>query len=222
MIPSARFARRAVLSPKRRREYLETIFAESKLLNHLFRNLLDMTSLERGTLPTTKQWVPLEEVIGTALNRLDESLGSRRVEVTIPDEASLVPIDAVLFGQVFFNLVDNAIKYSPSGTPIEILARRRERAVEVDVADRGPGIPVGEEERIFQKFCRAGDAPRGGMGIGLSICRSILLVHGGTIRCENRLDGGACFRFVIPREMEPPPMVCSPSVSARGHLQLVR
>jgi two-component system sensor histidine kinase KdpD len=212
----------AALSPKRRREHLETIFAEAKLLNHLFRNLVDMTSLERGALRTNKQWVPLEEVIGTALCRLDEALGSRRVEITIPEDAALVPIDAILFGQVFLNLVDNAIKYTPSETPIEIRARRRETWVEVDVADRGPGIPFGEEERIFEKFCRPPDASRGGMGLGLSICRSILWLHGGTIRCENRLDGGACFRLVVPREGEPPPMVCPPPVSARAHLQLVR
>lgn len=192
------------LAPARRQEYLETISDEASRLNRLVRNLLNMTSLEAGALTARKEWQPLEEVVGVALNRLEEQLALRKIRVAIDPDAALVPIDATLLEQVLLNLVENATRYTPDGSPIEIRATRVEGGVQVEVADHGPGIPAGQEEQIFEKFRRAGPPSKGGMGLGLTICRGIITVHGGRIWCENRPDGGASFIFVLPREQEVP------------------
>jgi K+-sensing histidine kinase KdpD len=192
-------------SPERREEYLVTISDEASRMNRLVHNLLNMTSLEAGALRVrNKEWQPLEEVIGVALNRLDEQLDDRLVHVEIPPDASLVPFDATLVEQVFVNLVENAIKYTPSTSAISIAARRLAHAVEVTVADSGPGVPAGEEESIFEKFHRAASAGPG-MGIGLTICRGIVVAHGGTIRYVPAEGGGASFRFTLPLDEAGPP-----------------
>jgi two-component system sensor histidine kinase KdpD len=110
-----------------------------------------------------------------------------------------VPLDAVLIEQVFINLLENAVKYTPPGTPVEISAAGVDGAVRVDVADRGPGLPPGEELRIFEKFYRVPVATAtSGVGLGLTICRGIITAHGGRIWAENRPGGGAVFRFTLP------------------------
>ncbi|HXX67839.1 MAG TPA: DUF4118 domain-containing protein [Polyangiaceae bacterium] len=195
---------RGEMAPTRRREYLETISDEANRLNRLVRNLLNMTSLEAGALTARKEWQPLEEVVGVALNRLEEPLGGRPIRVEIAPDAAIVPFDATLLEQVLLNLVENATRYTPEGSPIDIRATRVEGGVQVEVADRGPGVPAGREEEIFQKFRRAGSPHEGGMGLGLTICRGIITVHGGRIWCENRPGGGATFRFVLPREQDVP------------------
>jgi two-component system, OmpR family, sensor histidine kinase KdpD len=193
------------LSAGRRQEYMETISEEANRLNQLVRNLLNMTALEAHTLRVDKEWHLLEEVIGVALTRLAESLKERPVEVAIPSDALWVPLDASLIEQVFINLVENAIMYAPGTSAIEIRARRVENEVEIEVADHGPGIPLGEEQSVFAKFHRAASTA-GGMGLGLTICKGIVTVHGGRIWCENRAGGGAVFRFVLPAEGQPPVM----------------
>jgi two-component system sensor histidine kinase KdpD len=193
------------LTEARRAEYLTDISDEASRMNRLVRNLLDMTSLEAGALRVrNKQWQPLEEVIGVALNRLDEQLDDRPVRAHVPSEASLVPFDATLIEQLFINLVENAIKYTPASSPISIVARRVLDGVEVAVEDSGPGVPLGEEESIFEKFHRAArNGP--GMGIGLTICRGIVMAHGGKIWYERGERGGASFRFVLPLDEPVPP-----------------
>jgi two-component system sensor histidine kinase KdpD len=192
-----------VLPKARRREYLRTISDEASRLNRLVRNLLDMTSLEAGAMRARKEWQPLEEVVGVALNRLEEPLQGRRVNVQIPVEVSLAPFDASLIEQVLINLVENAIKHTAQDAAIEISARRVSEGVEVQVADSGPGVQPGMEDQIFEKFHRESTG-RGGMGIGLTICRGIVTAHGGRIWCENRPSGGASFRFLLPFDGEPP------------------
>jgi two-component system, OmpR family, sensor histidine kinase KdpD len=197
----------------RRGEYLATISEEASRLDRLVRNLLDMTSLEAGSLRVrNKEWQSLEEVIGVALNRLEEQLGSRPVVVRIPSDAALAPFDATLVGQVIINLVENAIKYTPLEAVIEINARPVEQGVEVEVADSGPGVPSGQEETIFEKFHRAAHTSRG-MGIGLTICRGIVVAHGGRIWYEHRKPVGSSFRFVLPRDAAGPAMDRLPEVS---------
>lgn len=183
------------------RELLDTISSEAGRLNRLVRNLLDMTRLEAGALRVKKEWQPLEEIVGAVLNRLDDQLQGRPVSVSL--DPALVPLDEVTVDQVLTNLLENALRYTPSGSPIEITARRVEGGVEVEVADRGPGIPAGEEERIFEKFHRAA-AGKGGVGLGLTICRGIVAAHGGRLYVENRIGGGAAFRFTLPIVGEPP------------------
>jgi two-component system sensor histidine kinase KdpD len=193
------------LAPTRKMEYLSTISDEASRMNRLVRNLLDMTSLEAGVLRIrNKQWQPLEEVIGVALNRLEEQLEDRSVQVNIPSDASLVPFDATLVEQLLINLVENAIKYTPASSAISIETRRIDHGVEVVVADSGPGVPAGEEESIFEKFHRAARTGPG-MGIGLTICRGIVVAHGGKIWYEPGERGGASFHFVLPLDEAGPP-----------------
>jgi two-component system, OmpR family, sensor histidine kinase KdpD len=118
-----------------------------------------------------------------------------------------VPIDGLLIEQVLINLIENALKYTPAGSPIDISAKAATRAVTVEVADRGPGLPSGEEGRVFDKFYRSRDEGRGvGAGLGLTICRGIVTAHGGRIWAENRPGGGAAFRFTLPLAGPPPTM----------------
>jgi two-component system sensor histidine kinase KdpD len=110
----------------------------------------------------------------------------------------------LLLEQVFMNLFENAIKYTASGTPFSLSASDDPQKVTVELADRGPGILPGTEERIFDKFYRVGNSSGGGVGLGLAICRAIITAHGGTIRAENREGGGAVFRFTLSSAGVPP------------------
>jgi two-component system sensor histidine kinase KdpD len=195
-----------------RQELLKTVVEEAERLNRLIRNLLDMTRLESRAVKVRKEWLPLEEVIGSALTHLDARLGNREVSVVLPPNAPLVPCDPVLLEQMLINLLENASKYSNDA--IEISATFSADEVAVDVSDRGPGIPAGEEQRIFEKFHRsAHEGGRDGVGLGLTICQAIASAHGGGISALNREGGGATFRFTLPVEgappAEPPPVEVS-------------
>lgn len=195
----------AILDQGNRRELTQTIAEEAEHLNHIIRNVLDMTRLESRAISIKKEWQSLEEIVGVVLNRLSEKLRDRQVEVTLPDDLPLVPFDPLLIEQILMNLFDNALKYTPPGTPLEISAMIRDNEVITELADRGPGLPQGSEEHIFEKFVR-GSGPGGGIGLGLTICRAIITAHGGRIWAENRSDGGAVFRFALPLEGEQPAM----------------
>lgn len=198
-----------------RRELLESIYEEGQRLNRLVRNLLEMTRLESGSVEVKKELQPLEEVIGAALNRLDARLEGRDVRVRLPVDLPLVPIDAVLMEQVFLNLVENALRYTPPASPIEISARAGEAEVIVEVADRGPGVAAADVERIFEKFQRGGGRREpGGVGLGLAICRGVVRAHGGRIRVENRAGGGASFELALPAPSEPARAARSAEVEA--------
>jgi two-component system sensor histidine kinase KdpD len=193
------------LSPETRRELVESIAEEAGRMNRLVSNLLDMSRLESGALHPSKDWQSVEEVIGAALERLGARLTGRQVDVKLPAGLGLVPLDDVLIEQVVYNLVENAIKYTPPGTPIEIRAESNGREAGIEVLDRGPGLPPGEEQRVFEKFYRAREANRpGGIGLGLTIARGIVEAHGGSMTAANREGGGAMFRFTLPLEGEPP------------------
>src|SRR5580698_5317640 len=192
-----------------RRELLVTAHEEALRLNRLVRNLLDMTRLEAGALKVQKDAQPLEEVVGSALDRLEGRLRGRKVEVKVPSDLPLVAFDAILIEQVLINLLENAMKYSPAGTPIEVRAFGRENEIEVEVADRGAGIAKEDAERVFDKFFRVREAEGGGVGLGLTICRGIVEAHGGRIWVESREGGGAAFHFTLPtgaamRQSAPP------------------
>lgn len=189
------------LDPAVRRDLADTIVNEAERLERLVRNLLDMTRAEARVLPVTKEWQPLEEVIGAALASVERLLGARDVTVDVHQDLS-APFDAVLVQQVLVNLVENAVKYA-GNSAIEIGAKAATRGIEVVVADRGPGLPTGGETRVFEKFYR-GEKGGGGVGLGLSICDAIVTAHGGCIWAENREGGGAAFHFTLPLDSEPP------------------
>lgn len=195
------------LDERTQQELLESIRDEADRLNRLVQNLLEMTRLESGTLQLHREWHPLEEVIGAALARLSTRLGSRPVTVNIPRDLTLVPIDDVLIEQVLVNLLDNAVKYTPPDTAIRILATPTDGQVTVEVADGGPGLPRGEEDRVFEKFYRAASNDRRGAGLGLAICRGIVQAHGGRMWARNRPEGGVAFLFTLPVTGTPPASV---------------
>lgn len=193
-----------------RRDLLETIVEEAQRMTRMVNNLLDMVRVESGTVTTRKAWVPIEEVVGVARLRLDTLLADRPVEVRLPADPLLVAIDELLMEQVVVNLLENAARYTPPGTPVTIAAWQSGAEVIVEVADRGPGIPVGEEEAVFRKFYRLGalrpatNGASAGTGLGLAICRGVVMAHGGRIWVEGRPGGGASFRFALPADPPPP------------------
>jgi two-component system sensor histidine kinase KdpD len=186
------------------RELKEAIYEEAERLNRLVTNLLDMTRLESGSLQLSRDWHSLEELVGTALARLERGAKGRPIKVSIPADLPLVPVDGVLVEQVLVNLLDNALKYTPPGSAIRVTATSRDGAVTVEVADEGPGLPIGAEERVFETFYRGGSGQRG-FGLGLPICSAIVTAHGGRIWAENRPSRGAVFRFTLPLGDGPPP-----------------
>jgi two-component system sensor histidine kinase KdpD len=190
---------RGSLDAAGRRELLETVRDEAGRLSRLITNLLDLTRLDSGALQPRKELCPLEEIVGSALERMRPELGGRDVRLDLPAELLLVPVDPVLIEQVLTNLIENALRYSPAGSPLDIAAQVSDGSVAVSVADRGPGIPAGEEEHLFERFYRLEDGARAdATGLGLTICRAIVRAHGGDIRAENRPGGGSRFRFTLP------------------------
>jgi two-component system sensor histidine kinase KdpD len=185
------------------RELKEAIYEEAVRLNRLVTNLLDMTRLESGSLRLNRDWHSLEELVGSALGRLEAGLKGRVVRVAIPADLPLVPVDGVLVEQALVNLLENAVKYTGPDCPIEVTASAGDGVLTVEVADEGPGLPAGAEERVFEKFYRAESAQRG-FGLGLPICRAIVTAHGGQIRAERRHPRGTRFLFTLPLGEAPP------------------
>ena len=179
-----------------RRDLLENIRDEADRLTRLIHNLIETTRLESGA-SLKKEPNSIEDVIGTALERVEKLLAGRRVDTDLPENLPLVPMDPVLMELVFVNLIENAARHAPEG-PIELSARERMDALEIMVADRGPGVKPDDLERVFDKFYRASAAP--GAGLGLAICKAVVSAHGGTIRAENRPGGGAVFLLTLPRK----------------------
>jgi two-component system sensor histidine kinase KdpD len=201
-----------------RRDLLQTIYEEADRLNRLVSNLLEMTRLESGALQVHKEWQPLEEVIGAALTRLESQLHDHPLTTHLPADLPLVPLDSVLIEQVLINLLDNAIKYSPPGSPIALSAWATDDAVTVEVADRGAGLVPGDEQRIFEKLYRGRHTSRcNGVGLGLTICRGMVAAHGGHTWAESRPGGGTVLRFTLPVQGTPPPMATETEMSGDQH-----
>jgi two-component system, OmpR family, sensor histidine kinase KdpD len=194
------------LDAETQRELLRSVHEEAERLNRLVQNLLEMTRLESGSVQVRKDWHSIEELVGAALGRFNRRLGQRPIVTRIPADLPLVPLDPVLIEQVLVNLLDNALKYTPPESPIEIAARVEGDGVTVEVADRGPGLPPGEERRVFDKFYRGRAVADRGVGLGLAICQGIVEAHGGRIWAENRPGGGVAFRFTLAGKEPPPKM----------------
>jgi two-component system sensor histidine kinase KdpD len=163
-----------------------------------------MTRLELGEVTLRKDWVPLEEIIGSALTRLEKRLEGREVKVEIQNGIPLLLVDPVLIEQLMVNLLENADKYAPREVSIGIAAQDIGDGVAIEVTDQGPGFAPGEEARVFEKFYRGKHIGIAGVGLGLPICKGIAEVHGGTIAASNRATGGAVLRIVIPYGGIPP------------------
>jgi len=182
-----------------RHSLIETARGEADRLNRLVGNLLDMSRLESGAVHLHWEESDLQDVIGSALEQLGTRLQDRPIRVDIPDDLPLASLDFVMVSRVLVNVIDNAVKYSPVGSPIDIGAHAAGGYVEVTVADRGLGIPAEDLTRIFDKFYRV-QRPNNvtGTGLGLSISKGIIEAHGGFMAAENRTDGGTLITLALP------------------------
>lgn len=192
-----------------RRQLLETVADEAARLNRLLENILQISKLEAGAATPHRQWHVLEEIVGSALHRTRRDLVNHVVTLEIPADLPLLSVDGLLLEQVFVNLLENAARYTHTDAHLAIRAAVEGQVIRIAVQDDGPGIPVGTEERIFDKFFRAVPLVDGGRGsgLGLAICRAILKAHGGSITASNRPGGGAEFLIRLPLSAETPHVV---------------
>ncbi len=180
------------------------IDAKAEEMSDLISNVLDLMRFEAGEVQLRRDWQSVEELVGTALTRLDGRFGERPMTVNVPDDLPAIYVDAPLVTQLIVNLLDNAIRHTPPGTRISVSAQPEGEAVRVVVDDTGPGLPLGDPERLFAKFQRGREESNtGGAGLGLAICRAIVSAHGGHISAAQRPGGGARFVFTLPT-VEPP------------------
>ena len=179
---------------------------QSRRLADMVTNLLDMARIQSGEVRLRLDWQSIEEIIGGALNHAQGALGRREISVQIDPDVALVECDAVLVERVLANLLENAGKYTPASTPIEILVRSEGDELQVNVRDHGPGVPAGDEELIFEKFTRGhAESATPGVGLGLAICRAIVDAHHGRIWVEPTAPRGATFSFSLP--LGTPPVI---------------
>src|SRR6266480_2329283 len=184
-----------------RRSFALAIEREADRLNRLVANLLDMSRIEGGALKPEKEWYPIDELIHDVLGHLQPMLQNRAVIAHLPDDLPPVELDYLEIDQVLTNLIENAVRYTPSESPIEIRAQIDGDQMVISIADRGPGIPPADLERVFDKFYRVlGPLSKGtpGSGLGLAVSKGLVEAHGGHIWAENREGGGAIFHFTLP------------------------
>lgn len=188
--------RSAPLDEATRVDLMESIREDADALERQVRNMLDLTRLESGAIRAAREMQSMEEIVGCAMTTLGGALRDRPVQIDLAPDLPLVQLDADLMARLLVNLLENAVRHTPPGSPIRVAADLRGRRLQLAVEDRGPGVPVGEHEAIFGKFHRGARAPRtSGAGLGLAICRAVATLHGGTVRAEDRAGGGA--RFVV-------------------------
>jgi two-component system sensor histidine kinase KdpD len=182
-----------------RQALLTSISTKSKEMEQLVSNVLDLMRFETGPVSLRLDWESLDDLIGAAIQRLQEPLRSREIRMHLPDDLPLVHVDAALVVQVITNLLDNIVRHVPRGTVIEVSARAEGDSVLVVIDDDGPGLPPGDADRLFAKFQRGREESVAGAGLGLAICRAIVDAHGGVIRARNRPGSpGARFEFTLP------------------------
>ncbi len=181
------------------------IARQARRVAKMVNDMLEMARLQTGRVTLRADWQSVEELVGAALHDLDqEALDRHPLHVDIPDDLPLVRGDAGLLQRVLLNLFDNALKYTPDGTPLGVRARAEGETLRVTVWDRGPGLPAGKEASVFEKFARGCDESSiPGVGLGLSICRAIVEAHGGRISAANSPGGGAEFAFTLPLSAPP-------------------
>ena len=191
------------LAEEHKKQVCQDIYDDSMWLINLVENLLSITRMEGGTMQLNMEGELLEEVIGEAMRHISRKASEHTLSVTQEGDFLLARMDSRLIIQVIINLVDNAIKYTPPGSHIQVRAFRRGDLAVVEIADDGPGIPDSAKERVFDMFYTASNKPvdsKRGMGLGLALCRSIVTAHGGQITVSDRIPHGCVFQFTLPIE----------------------
>lgn len=202
------------LSTEVRQELLKSIADETSRLSRLLENILQMSKLESGRSAINRQWHVVEELVGVALKRTQSALRHHQVIVKLPAQLPLIFVDGLLMEQLLVNLLENAARHTPHGTQVVIEARADQNTFELAVADSGPGIERGLEQKVFEKFFRATTVPDSvrGSGLGLAICQAIAQSHHGSMQVRHNSPVGAIFVLQLPlekpapliQEMEPP------------------
>jgi two-component system sensor histidine kinase KdpD len=196
---SALAERGAALDAKTRLTLARSIETKAREMSELVSNVLDLMRLNSGQIVLRRDWQSLEDLVGAALHQREAQLAAHPVEVRVPNDLPAVHVDPALVVQVFGNLFDNAAKYTPPGTHIYVSATPDGEFVRVMVDDDGPGLPPGDPALLFEKFRRgASEGTVVGAGLGLAICRAIVLAHGGTITAQQRPMRGARFELTLP------------------------
>jgi len=194
----------AGVSEEEKHDFCRVIFDESQRMSELMNKILDMAKLSTGKIAIHQDWNTLEEIIGSALIRLEKNLHHRIVNTDLPENLPLIWVDSVLFEQVIVNLIENAIKYTPPSTPIDIEANCSNGFLTLTISDYGSGIPNNLEDKIFEKFYRIEtESSQSGVGLGLALCRSIIEAHNGAIQAKNIAGKGATFLIRLPLTKSP-------------------
>jgi two-component system sensor histidine kinase KdpD len=196
-----------------KKNMLQVAREEAERLNRLITNLLDVSRIEAGAMKITRQPSDVQDLVGAALEQMGSRASARSISIDISPELPFVSVDFGLITQALVNVIDNAIKYSPANSPIEIKGRQVDQEIHVEVADHGVGIPPQDLLHVFDKFYRIQRPDKvDGTGLGLSICKGIVEAHGGHIAAENRPGGGTIIRLTLS--------VAKPSQSTKGKLDV--
>ncbi|MEJ8675759.1 DUF4118 domain-containing protein [Chromobacterium amazonense] len=191
------------LPPEQQADISQSIQDEAMRMNKLVTNLLDMAKLQSG-VKLNKEWQLLDEVVGSAVRACEHSLRNHKLELQLSNDLPVLEYDAVLIERVLVNLLENAGKYTPAGSHIQLAARHEGDKVRISVSDDGPGLPANMEHKAFDKFSRGTpESTTPGVGLGLAICRAIIENHGGTIDAGNLHPHGARFSFTLPAGTPP-------------------
>jgi two-component system sensor histidine kinase KdpD len=180
------------------RQLAQEIQQGSRRLNRIVNNLLDMTRLESAVIQPKREWCDVQELLRSAIETEKEAIGARQIQLTLPEDLPMALLDFSLIEQAVAKLMANAANHTPGNLPIEVEAGCTEAQLTISVADRGPGLPAGSFEKIFEKFYRGDTSRTGNLGLGLSIARGFVEAHGGTISARNRKEGGARFTVAVP------------------------
>jgi two-component system sensor histidine kinase KdpD len=187
-------------SDEERQAFAQAIEEEAAHLNRLVGNLLDLSRIQAGSLRPEMSWYDLATLVEDVLERLRPVTSRHQVRSSIPEELPPVWLDPVEIGEVLYNLVDNAAKYAPPGSEIDVEVTQPPGAVRLAVMDRGPGIPAEALPQLFDPFYQVldGQARPKGLGLGLAVVKGLVEAHGGRVWAENRPGGGASFIIMLP------------------------